>query len=153
MEDFIVPDEEDSDAPISKSKKKKSASATPTPKPISSSTAKFAFRAKEEGASGYSRTPSKASGASTPTAKSIPIPPKGGKETRYPWLADPKDADGNPPNHPDYDPRTLYIPPSAWAKFTPFEKQYWEIKCKNWDTVVFFRKGKFFELFENDASE
>ncbi|KAI5808526.1 DNA mismatch repair protein msh6 [Peziza echinospora] len=155
MEDFIVPDEEDSDAPVSKSKKKKSTSSTPTPKPISSSTAKFAFRAKEEGASSYSRTPSKAVGASTPTAKSTPIPPKGGKEgkeTRYPWLADPKDADGNPPNHPDYDPRTLYIPPSAWAKFTPFEKQYWEIKCKNWDTVVFFRKGKFFELFENDAT-
>ena len=27
-----------------------------------------------------------------------------------------------------YDPRTLFIPKSAWQKFTNFEKQYWEIK-------------------------
>lgn len=39
----------------------------------------------------------------------------------------------------------------AWSKFTPFEKQFWDIKCKFFDTVVFFKKGKFFELYENDA--
>ena len=50
-----------------------------------------------------------------------------------------------------YDERTLYIPDCAWNKFTPFEKQFWEIKCKFFDTVVFFKKGKFFELYENDA--
>ena len=53
--------------------------------------------------------------------------------------------------HPDHDPRTLYIPPNAWKKFTPFEKQFWEIKCNYFDTVVFFKKGKFYELYENDA--
>jgi DNA mismatch repair protein MSH6 len=45
----------------------------------------------------------------------------------------------------------LYIPKQAWNSFTPFEKQFWEIKSKHWDTVVFFKKGKFFELYENDA--
>ncbi|RKP15438.1 muts domain V-domain-containing protein, partial [Piptocephalis cylindrospora] len=50
-----------------------------------------------------------------------------------------------------YDPRTLLIPQSAWAKFTPFEQQFWEIKCKNYNTVVFFKKGKFYELYEEDA--
>lgn len=73
-------------------------------------------------------------------------------EQRYPWLATIMDADRNPPDHPDYDPRTLYIPPGAWNKFSPFEKQYWEIKCKFWDTIVFFKKGKFYELYENDAT-
>lgn len=73
-------------------------------------------------------------------------------EERYKWLEDPKDADGHRPDHPDYDPRTLYIPSSAWSKFTPFEKQYWEIKSKLWNTVVFFKKGKFYELYENDAA-
>lgn len=53
--------------------------------------------------------------------------------------------------HPDYDPRNLYIPPSAWRVFTPFEKQFWEIKSKHFDTVVFFKKGKFYELYEQDA--
>lgn len=73
-------------------------------------------------------------------------------EQRYPWLAKITDADRNPPGHPDYDPRTVYIPPLAWAKFSAFEKQYWEIKQKLWDTIVFFKKGKFYELYENDAT-
>ncbi|KAI4173967.1 MAG: hypothetical protein LQ348_006446, partial [Seirophora lacunosa] len=73
-------------------------------------------------------------------------------DQRYTWLAQITDADRNPPGHPDYDPRTVYIPPLAWTKFSPFEKQYWEIKQKFWDTIVFFKKGKFYELYENDAT-
>lgn len=73
-------------------------------------------------------------------------------DQRYPWLATITDIDRNPPGHPDYDPRTVYIPPLAWNKFSPFEKQYWEIKQKLWDTIVFFKKGKFYELYENDAT-
>lgn len=73
-------------------------------------------------------------------------------DQRYPWLANILDADRNPPNHPDYDPRIIYIPPLAWKDFSPFEKQYWEIKQKFWDTIVFFKKGKFYELYENDAT-
>lgn len=73
-------------------------------------------------------------------------------ETRHPWLANITDIDRNPPAHPDYDPRTLYVPPGAMAKFSAFEKQYWEIKQKFWDTIVFFKKGKFYELYENDAT-
>ena len=73
-------------------------------------------------------------------------------EQRYTWLAEIQDIERHPREHPDYDPRTLYIPPVAWANFTPFEKQYWEIKQKFWDTIVFFKKGKFYELYENDAT-
>jgi DNA mismatch repair protein MSH6 len=56
-------------------------------------------------------------------------------DDRYQWLQEQRDLQGNPIGSPDYDPRTLYIPPSAWNKFTPFEKQYWEVKHKHWDTV------------------
>jgi len=73
-------------------------------------------------------------------------------EERYSWLANLRDIDGHPIGHSEYDPRTLYIPPLAWSRFSPFEKQYWEIKQKFWDTVVFFKKGKFYELYENDAT-
>ncbi|CUM68416.1 uncharacterized protein PRCAT00006139001 [Priceomyces carsonii] len=73
-------------------------------------------------------------------------------EERYQWLVNVKDAEKRTVDDPNYDPRTLYIPQSAWGKFTPFEKQYWEIKSKLWDTVVFFKKGKFYELYENDAA-
>ncbi|KAF7722208.1 DNA mismatch repair protein msh6 [Apophysomyces ossiformis] len=72
-------------------------------------------------------------------------------EVRYSWLQDIRDAEGNPEGSPNYDPRTLYIPKSAWAGFTPFEKQFWEVKSKHWDTVVFFKKGKFYELYEKDC--
>ncbi|OWB73910.1 hypothetical protein B5S31_g3677 [[Candida] boidinii] len=72
-------------------------------------------------------------------------------EERYQWLENIRDADGKDQSDPEYDPRTLYIPKAAWKKFTPFETQYWEIKSKMWDSVVFFKKGKFYELYENDA--
>ena len=77
---------------------------------------------------------------------------KSDPEKRYEWLAKLRDIDGNPVGHADYDPRTVYIPPLAWTKFSAFEKQYWEIKQKFWDTIVFFKKGKFYELYENDAT-
>jgi DNA mismatch repair protein MSH6 len=77
---------------------------------------------------------------------------KSDPDKRYPWLADIMDMDKHRPDHPDYDPRTVYVPPMAWNNFTPFEKQYWEIKQKLWDTIVFFKKGKFYELYENDAT-
>ncbi|KAI2467626.1 DNA mismatch repair protein Msh6 [Annulohypoxylon bovei var. microspora] len=73
-------------------------------------------------------------------------------EDRYPWLANINDINRNPPGHPDFDPATVYVPPAAWKSFSAFEKQYWEIKQKLWDTVVFFKKGKFYELYENDAT-
>ncbi|KAF2110445.1 muts domain V-domain-containing protein [Lophiotrema nucula] len=73
-------------------------------------------------------------------------------DQRYTWLANIQDADRHSPGHPEYDPRTIFIPPLAWTKFSAFEKQYWEIKQKFWDTIVFFKKGKFYELYENDAT-
>lgn len=73
-------------------------------------------------------------------------------EQRYAWLAKLQDMDRNPIGHSDYDPRTVFIPPGAWSNFTAFEKQYWQIKQKFFNTIVFFKKGKFYELYENDAT-
>lgn len=72
-------------------------------------------------------------------------------ENCFSFLVDIKDKDGNRPEDPEYDPRTIYIPSKAWNTFTPFEKQFWEIKQNHYDTVLFFQKGKFYELYENDA--
>ena len=44
---------------------------------------------------------------------------------RYSWLTDIRDKEGNRPGDENYDPRTLYIPNSAWKTFTAFERQYW----------------------------
>ncbi|WWC67072.1 uncharacterized protein I206_100979 [Kwoniella pini CBS 10737] len=77
-------------------------------------------------------------------------------ETCFDFLVNPKDRDGHTPDHPDYDKRTLYIPRSRFddkkkGGFTPFEAQFWEIKQNHYDTVLFFQKGKFYELYEDDA--
>ncbi|KAF7311618.1 DNA mismatch repair protein [Mycena kentingensis (nom. inval.)] len=72
-------------------------------------------------------------------------------ESPYSFLQNVKDKDGNAPDDPAYDPRTLYIPSKAWKEFTPFEKQFWEIKQNHYDTILFFQKGKFLELYEDDA--
>ncbi|KDQ07318.1 hypothetical protein BOTBODRAFT_167161 [Botryobasidium botryosum FD-172 SS1] len=76
---------------------------------------------------------------------------KKSNEEFYSFLQDPKDKDGNKAGDPNYDPRTLYIPPKAWKTFTPFELQFWKIKSEYMDTVLFFQKGKFYELYEKDA--
>ena len=56
-----------------------------------------------------------------------------------------------PRTHPNYDPSTLFIPKSEFARLTPAQQQYWLIKSKNWDSLVFFRVGKSFELYNKDA--
>ncbi|KAF8741677.1 DNA mismatch repair, partial [Rhizoctonia solani] len=77
---------------------------------------------------------------------------KKANEEMYSFLKDPKDQkDGVRHAEEGSDPRTLWIPKGAWSSFTPFEKQFWEIKQNHFDTVLFFQKGKFYELYENDA--
>lgn len=62
-----------------------------------------------------------------------------------------KDLNGNKPGDPEYDPRTLYVPPEFIKKETPAMVQWWEVKSRNMDTVLFFKVGKFYELFHMDA--
>ncbi|CAH0477359.1 unnamed protein product [Peronospora belbahrii] len=69
-----------------------------------------------------------------------------------PWLHEERrDIHGNAPDSPDYDPRTLHVPPEFLKKETPAMIQWWEVKAHNMDTVLFFKVGKFYELFHMDA--
>lgn len=62
-----------------------------------------------------------------------------------------KDKAGRRPDHPDYDPKTLYVPSEFLKKQTPTQKQWWLIKQDHFDTLLFFKMGKFYELFHMDA--
>lgn len=175
MADFVVSDDSDS-APKSK-KRKRPAPKSSAPRKradVSSSPAAPADEDEDEDesmadmpptstAQQWKYDPDNAQPASTRSAivrvardvsKPKPKPKAHTKEPedRYPWLANLMDMDKRPKGHPEFDPTSIYIPPAAWHKFSPFEKQYWEIKQKLWDTVVFFKKGKFYELYENDAT-
>eukprot|EP00347_Sterkiella_histriomuscorum_P021958 403332180 len=61
------------------------------------------------------------------------------------------DMEKRKPEDPEYDPTTLYIPGDKWNGFTPAMYQYWEIKVHNYDKILFFKLGKFYEIFYNDA--
>ncbi|KAL7656638.1 DNA mismatch repair protein msh6 [Aspergillus niger] len=166
MDDFIVADDSDEEAKPSKKRKRPSTQ----PKSKSSSLPPVSFEedldmdipdASAGTAQKWTYDPESSEPRQPRTTPVTPKKPSGTTkqkahvtepEQRYAWLANIRDIDGHPIGHPEYDPRTLYIPPLAWTKFSPFEKQYWEIKQKFWDTVVFFKKGKFYELYENDAT-
>ncbi|CAH2072047.1 unnamed protein product [Thlaspi arvense] len=64
---------------------------------------------------------------------------------------DRRDAKRRRPTDEDYDPRTLYLPPDFVKRLTGGQRQWWEFKSKHMDKVVFFKMGKFYELFEMDA--
>ncbi|EME30065.1 DNA mismatch repair protein MutS isoform 1 [Galdieria sulphuraria] len=67
------------------------------------------------------------------------------------WATDIRDEQHRLPTDVDYDPSTLYIPPEAFRQLSPFQKQFWELKRKHYDIVLFFKKGKFYELYDCDA--
>eukprot|EP01117_Protostelium_nocturnum_P001422 TRINITY_DN1172_c0_g1_i3.p1 TRINITY_DN1172_c0_g1~~TRINITY_DN1172_c0_g1_i3.p1 ORF type:complete len:979 (-),score=309.18 TRINITY_DN1172_c0_g1_i3:1348-4284(-) len=72
-------------------------------------------------------------------------------EERYTWLVDVKDAQMRKPTDPDYDPKTLYIPPEEFIAMKPYVQQFWAIKKNNFDMILFYKKGRFYELYEGDA--
>nr|XP_045608905.1 DNA mismatch repair protein Msh6-like [Procambarus clarkii] len=73
---------------------------------------------------------------------------------KYPWLQPEniRDREKRSPNHKDYNPRTLYVPESFLNQQTPALRQWWDIKSQHYDTVLFFKMGKFYELFNMDAT-
>ena len=169
MDDFVV--EDDSNVPSKLSKKRKRPTSTATSRKRSNlskpsdheeaeddgvdlelpetSTAQQ-WKYDPDSTEAVQRKPLKKS--NTPLSDKKQKASKTDPDKRYPWLAKIQDMDRNPIGHPEYDQRTVYVPPNAWVNFSPFEKQYWEIKQKFWDTIVFFKKGKFYELYENDAT-
>ncbi|KAJ8900415.1 hypothetical protein K2173_025192 [Erythroxylum novogranatense] len=62
-----------------------------------------------------------------------------------------KDAKRRHPGDADYDARTLYLPADFLKGLTGGQRQWWEFKSKHMDKVLFFKMGKFYELFEMDA--
>ncbi|KAJ6362515.1 hypothetical protein OIU78_002839 [Salix suchowensis] len=73
--------------------------------------------------------------------------------SKFEWL-DPariRDANGRRPNDPLYDKKTLYLPPDAFKKMSASQKQYWTVKSQYMDVLLFFKVGKFYELYELDA--
>ncbi|XP_054841722.1 DNA mismatch repair protein Msh6 isoform X2 [Eublepharis macularius] len=69
------------------------------------------------------------------------------------WLQDDKRKDGcrRRKNDVDYDPGTLFVPADYLANCTPGMRKWWEMKSQNFDCVIFYKVGKFYELYHMDA--
>ncbi|KJP88821.1 hypothetical protein AK88_01511 [Plasmodium fragile] len=70
-----------------------------------------------------------------------------------------RDLNLRTPDHADYDCSTIWTPPPdhPWAveykhaHYTPGMQQFWKIKSKNFDKIIFFKMGRFYEIFYIDA--
>ena len=50
-----------------------------------------------------------------------------------------RDANGNRPDSPEYDHTTLKVPSDFMKKLTPAMYQWWAIKSKHFDVILFFK--------------
>ncbi|NXR65126.1 MSH6 protein, partial [Rhadina sibilatrix] len=69
------------------------------------------------------------------------------------WLQEGKrkDAHRRRQGDPDYDPCTLYVPEDYLNKCTPGVRRWWQLKSQNFDAVICYKVGKFYELYHMDA--
>ncbi|XP_068089153.1 DNA mismatch repair protein Msh6 [Hyperolius riggenbachi] len=72
---------------------------------------------------------------------------------KFEWLHDGRRKDANRRKHSDdnYDPTTLYVPDDFLNRCTPGMRKWWQLKSQNFDTVIFYKVGKFYELYHMDA--
>ena len=62
-----------------------------------------------------------------------------------------QDKERHRPDHADYNPHTLYVPKDFLDAQSPGQRQWWELKAQYFDVVLFFKLGKFYEMFHMDA--
>ncbi|KAM4693852.1 DNA mismatch repair protein Msh6 [Discoglossus pictus] len=69
------------------------------------------------------------------------------------WLQDgkKKDSKRRKQTDEDYDLCTLHVPEDFLNKCTPGMRKWWQLKSQNFDSVIFYKVGKFYELYHMDA--
>lgn len=75
-------------------------------------------------------------------------------QEEWPWFIREeyvRDKNQRRPSDKNYDPTSLYIPPNEWEKMSGVMQQYWQIKSVHFEKILFFKLGKFYEIFYDDA--
>ncbi|KAL1519505.1 hypothetical protein AB1Y20_023022 [Prymnesium parvum] len=100
-----------------------------------------------------SGTSARASFAHTPSplARTGAAPNVNERALSYRFLRDKRDAQGRREGEAGFDKSTLLVQLKGDERFTPGQQQYWDIKRHHNDVIIFFKMGKFYELFEEDA--
>ncbi|XP_039769049.1 DNA mismatch repair protein Msh6 isoform X2 [Ornithorhynchus anatinus] len=70
-----------------------------------------------------------------------------------PWLQEGRrrDACRRRPEDPAYDATTVHVPEDFLNTCTPGMRRWWQLKAENFDLVIFYKVGKFYELYHMDA--
>jgi DNA mismatch repair protein MSH6 len=127
-------------------------SAPPAAKKASSPLSSFDASNSAAANTGCSSNPSSASKAAPLYLKEGVFNDGKHQHDTWDWLhANLKDKAGKRPTDQDYNPRTLSVPAQFLKEQTPAMAQWWQFKQENLDTVLFFKVGKFYELFHMDA--
>lgn len=61
------------------------------------------------------------------------------------------DATGRKPNDPGFDPKTMKVPAKFLKTLSEVQRQWWTVKETHADCVLFFKIGRFYELYHVDA--
>ncbi|XP_022661768.1 DNA mismatch repair protein Msh6-like isoform X2 [Varroa jacobsoni] len=117
---------------------------------IAESPVKKSRRAPRHSRSAILKTPTTQEESGSSQSTEVGIPPQWLHLTLN-FVTEPRDSERRPRSHPDYDYTTLYVPPDYLNKATPGMRQWWVIKSRHFDTVLFFKVGKFYELYHMDA--
>ena len=157
-------DERKDPAPRSRLKKQASASSVVRPRSLSfppksssapadssvSSEQRFTFpQAVVQRALYADLTADPAASAPKSAASASAGPAKGAWDGSFLLPEKIRDAQGRRPSHPEYDASTLLVPEKM--KLTPAQRQYFAIKSQRFDVLLFYKIGKFYELYDRDA--
>jgi len=63
-----------------------------------------------------------------------------------------RDIEKRRPDHPEYDQTTLFVPYDFLKELTPGMQQWWKMKQLHFDVVLFYKIGRFYEMYHMDAS-
>ncbi|GFQ91601.1 DNA mismatch repair protein Msh6, partial [Trichonephila clavata] len=72
---------------------------------------------------------------------------------KWTWLKNDAvvDESKNSVENDGFERSTIRVPPDFYKTLTPAMQQWWRLKEKNFDAVLFFKVGKFYELYHMDA--
>jgi DNA mismatch repair protein MSH6 len=76
---------------------------------------------------------------------------EGGWVDKNEWSVNVRDARQRRPGDDGYDGSTLHVPRSVLERMSPFQRQFWEMKRRYYDTMLFVKKGAFMEAYDVDA--
>lgn len=71
--------------------------------------------------------------------------------SKFEFVRNPRDPEGRKPGDPDFDHTRLQISPSQMRDMTIPQRTYWEFKKDNYDKVIFYQQGDFYNMFGPDA--